>query len=388
MFSAAIALGVAIGEFGVLQAIQDRVDYADAWLAAADDADRQVAVVQVSEADYRGPFGGRSPLDAATLDTLIHAVLALNPAVVGVDIDTSPASFASLRTMPAGRVVWARDVDLRQSGQHLLPVLGFPGVEHEGVTGPPAGIALLEPDGDGIVRTYQRWRDTTFGARSSFACALVVACEAHDACGAVADDRAAKACATDTRDREARVIEYRYARGDDDSVLRLTAGDILGLAASPPGQRQTLASDLAGKVVIVGAAYRASGDTMHPTPLGPRDGVDLHAQIVATELRGGGARQTRMGATGILIAFQTYGVLLVARLRPWRRRLLIGSAIVLVVAMVASVVNDGGLVRVPFFAAVLLCVVALQLAAYVIERSQALLLQLFDGWRRRPQREE
>jgi hypothetical protein len=88
-----------------------------------------------------------------------------------------------------------------------------------------------------------------------------------------------------------------------------------------------------------------------------------------------------MLATGVLVAFQTYLILIVARLRPWRRRLLVGGATVLALAAMASLLNERHLSRLPFFAAVLLCVVALQLAIIFIERSQEMFVDLWAARR-------
>ncbi len=104
-----------------------------------------VAIVRITESDYRTLFDGRSPLDARRLRTLIERVAQGGPSVIAVDIDTSDPSMRSLAGLPCGRctIVWARDARTERDGR-LVPqgVLGD--------TSPPRGavdglVVLLNP---------------------------------------------------------------------------------------------------------------------------------------------------------------------------------------------------------------------------------------------------
>ena len=368
---AAVGLGILIGAFGGLQVVEDRVRLAAALVSrTADPADRRIVIVRITEADYQQMFEGRSPLDPRTLRDVIEAIAAYRPAALGVDVDTSPAQYKVLREIAAPAIVWARNVDLSQSAEDVMPILGYPGVEHEGAAPPRSGVSLLEVDDDGIIRSYQRMVETRHGRRPTFTCALIAQCSAAAPCKDLVHSHVAEACRQTSGDDEPYMIDYRLASEADPSVLRVTAADVVASRALPSADQAVWQERLADKIVILGGAYRASGDTRHATPLGDRDGVDLLAQIVATELRGGGDPPTRMVATGILIGFETYVLVLLARVRPWSRRLIAGAAAIVIFAAAASVMNVGSLWRTPFFGAVLACVAALQIGFLILERNQ------------------
>jgi CHASE2 domain-containing sensor protein len=69
----------------------------DTWLRLRKPINPQfVCVVTINDDDYLRIFGGKSPLDPKTVMTLVSAVADGNPAVIGVDIDTSDAQWQTI----------------------------------------------------------------------------------------------------------------------------------------------------------------------------------------------------------------------------------------------------------------------------------------------------
>jgi hypothetical protein len=126
------------------------------------------------------------------------------------------------------------------------------------------GLVSFTPDIKGTIRRYERALPTDSGSMPSLACALAHAFGPR--CGPV--------------DAQARTIGFR--RG----LLVLTAADALRLAARPAF---AASGPLRGRIVLVGGTYRAARDQYH-TPLGMMPGLHILAQVVETELDGGGRR--------------------------------------------------------------------------------------------------
>jgi len=77
-----------------------------------------------------------------------------------------------------------------------------------------------------------------------------------------------------------RLIDFRTT----DARVSLSASELLRIAQSPAYRER---GPLRDKVVLIGGNYRAARD-QHITPLGMMAGVDIWAQVIETELEGGG----------------------------------------------------------------------------------------------------
>jgi CHASE2 domain-containing sensor protein len=136
---------------------------------------------------------------------------------------------------------------------------------------------------------------------------------------------------------------------------------------------------LRGKIVLLGGSYPESGDLDHPTPLDDHSGIELVAQVLATELRGGGANPGSTAATSLLITFETYLILLVLAAPSWRRRLAGAALVVIGLAVVCSLFNERDLSRTGHFTLVLLLVLVLQAGVRYVEHSQEMLVEWWRG---------
>lgn len=381
----AIAVGWAIGGTGLVDAIEQRIDWGTAWMSPHDRAAERIVLVPITAEDYEDPslFGSKRPLDPVVLQRLIETVGAHRPAVIGVDLDTSPEVFARLRTLdPELPLVWARAAWSRpapwgdtgngesrsDSPVELLPVLGYRKVEIEANLGIPAGVALVLHDADGIVRSYIRRFDTDFDDQPSFACAIIDRCARNASCAADLPGEA-RACGRASAGR-AWQIDYREASRRAWRKADIRAGRVLDGAVAGEVFRD--------RIVLIGATYVESGDVDHPTPIGKVAGIEVVAQVLATELRGGGHNPGGAIATGILVAFETYLILAVLSASSLRRR--VAGALVVVggIAALLSLVNEYDLSRTGHFVLVLLAMLALQVGVRYVERSQEIFV---DWWR-------
>lgn len=332
-----------------------------------------VAIVEITDSDYETIFGAKSPLDPAQVRRLLAAVAAERPSVIGVDLDTSDPSFAGFEIPPEWpTVVWGR-VALAPGGAKLQPqaVLG-------GRSPTCSGIVAMQLDRDGVARHYRRAfpaeafcgsqpcrrpedANAPAGQRlcESDACPLPsfawAVLQAHSVAGreytpekfealrasAVETDELAVSFAAERRPPPGGRDDCAPAANAEDFQLsrrtRLTAGEIIGSAEDP----QTPADfrPLEGKIVLVGGAYGSYSRDEHRTPLGMMAGVELLAQVLETELEGGGLPPPNWFILGALFVFDNLLLVLIFKRFKQRpvRTLALSVAAIFAVAYVCSV---------------------------------------------------
>src|SRR5262249_46239416 len=71
---------------------------------------RFCSIIRIGSVEYEQFFRAKSPIPFDRLNTAIMRVLALRPAVLGIDLDTSGKDFSAMK-IPGAKtpVVWARD---------------------------------------------------------------------------------------------------------------------------------------------------------------------------------------------------------------------------------------------------------------------------------------
>ncbi len=239
---------------------------------------QHVVIVGINDAEFEDQFRGMSPLDTDELAKLLTAVAAGHPAVIGVDLDTSLSRWREHykkleQSLPAGHppIIWARDALIENGEFHPQKVLGEP-LEFEGT-----GIALLPRSPDRVVREFQR-RFPIGGGKSadSFHWAIV-----------------RKYCEGKSLPKETHCVEEKPGAEStvEINVMRRRPGleavpaEVIKKASAGEGWANGL---LAGKIVLVGGAFRASRD-MHATPIGEMYGIELLGHVIETELYNGGA---------------------------------------------------------------------------------------------------
>lgn len=246
--------------------------------------DSDVMIVRINQEDYKIHFDGKSPLDPVKLQDIINKIGRGKPKVIGVDINTSAPGFQNLRLEPGiAPVVWAREATYSDRDKKFF--LG--GVLGGTNPAPSSGLMTLRLDSDQVVRRYRRFYETDKGAFPSLAQALV---KAYRPAMALAESQ------------DEMLIQFV---GDPKHSYRfdLPVSKILGVADDLHWPDNGILKD---KIVLLGGDY--AGEDEHSTPLGRMKGVEVLAQIVETELRGGGVRAP--GAALIILLGAIDGFLL------------------------------------------------------------------------------
>lgn len=282
----------------------------------------RVVVVRIDDADHDTLFGGVTPLDPAKVLRVVDAIARARPAVIGVDLESAAPAYASVpNTVRGVPVVWARDARCVLKNGKLAATCAPPALKPGGVRGrtgrvAQSGMALLAPDADGTLRRYRHAVNTADGWQPTFAKALLRA--------------AGKDSVPPARER---LITYRPL-----PVQPLTASWVLANERSPDYLGE--AGVLRGKLVLLGAAHSATRD-WHNTPLGLMAGVDVWAQVVESELAGGGTESPHPLRVGVLQFAAAVGLVLLFHLLPLKRAVWAGIAAVPVGSALCSVAAFG-----------------------------------------------
>jgi CHASE2 domain-containing sensor protein len=324
------------------------------WLVNTDvqlfGAPRQndVAIVEIDRIDYAARFNRRSPLDAAKLREIIGSLAAAGPRLLVVDIDTSAGQFEGFADMahsvtPAGGggpvpVVWARDAQLSHQDRRryfLANLLGLPRTRDTA----RYGAAVLHLDGDRIVRRYTRMVDSDEGQTPTLAFAAVQTLRNKSMNGTDTTPWLVRWSATTRTEGTAR----------QRSSVRVAVKLIADPRTNP----------LRDKVVILGGAYDTADE--HLTPVGWLSGAEIVAQIIETELGGGGRAPANQFRTFVIALASTFIVYWFIR-RPWKHAFWISLAAVLVMSIAGSIVATSTLTLTltPRFMLVLLAVIGHQ----------------------------
>lgn len=302
-----------------------------------------VVVVRITTEDYLSIFKGRSPLDPAKLEQLIRAIASGKPKIIGMDIDTTSRLFREMNVDKGPPdIIWGREV--RELPEDVgmrpepLPVLG--GKDPE-ITEHYSGLALLVEDAeDRVTRRYRRIIETTEGPLPSFIWAIVsrLQTERTNELKPTSDD-----------------IFIRYA-GDSKAshLFTMDASTVLALTKDRPLPEDNPFRD---KIVLVGGEYL--GQDQHQTPLGLMSGVKVLAQVIETELEGGGDRAPNRLSIILLEIFEGILVVLLFHLMQtygFARTLALSVLTVLALSLLCSVVAFGTPLRFSYFIPILLCI--------------------------------
>jgi CHASE2 domain-containing sensor protein len=302
-------------------------------------SDSDVAIVRITTEDYKSIFHGRSPLEPKSLQKIIDAIARGKPKIIGVDIDTSAPEFDTIEPSPEWpTVVWARSAVFSNTQRKylLFDVLG----KHL----PPlhSGLIVFKLDPDETIRRYTRLCDTDEGRLHSFP-------------WAVAKELPNYKSAKLKESNEELLIKFR---GTSRSNHRwgLSASQILRLSE---GQGWQNGSPIKDKVVLLGGEYYAQDE--HKTPLGWISGVEVLAQIIETELEGGGSRPP----SNLLMIFLTFvdAIVLLVLFRKCRLRsaLLFSLVVIPFLAFVSSYVAFRSLGNWAYFVSILVIALIYQL---------------------------
>lgn len=256
-----------------------------------------VRVVTITEDDYRTIFHGKSPVDPKTIISLIGAIADGNPAVIGVDIDTSDAEWRNVigDVLPLSRgqipIVWEQEAIEQEEQLIRVPVLGGAEVTPK----PLSGVSGLFQDWDGVVRRSRRYFSTIEEGKrgqkeivDSFPWAIVKAfCQTFPQTSRLPSElrnAIQEEIRGDRKPEHERLVNFSGNRYD----FPIYSASFVLTAHQAEWWREK--SPFRGKVVLLGGSYHAGRD-VYVTPSGTTNGVQLMAQVVESELQGRGIAQ-------------------------------------------------------------------------------------------------
>jgi len=236
-------------------------------------------LVTINELEFNRYLG--EWLQPEKLTEVLRAILAYEPKVLVVDIDTSAPRFRKLE-VPASksRIVWARvsRQELTSTGGAKRSYIWKAGEVLGNRPSPPeyVGSPLFPQDPDGTVRSFQRVVSIDANAESLHCAILRAYCDAQmkQACAVVQPGRGSEPGGRDAADAEAARVRPFQA---DWEFPAIPLSDLMpqgGSAKPHPGEL--------GDVVLLGATF----SDIHPTSFGPKLGIELLASAVETELAG------------------------------------------------------------------------------------------------------
>jgi CHASE2 domain-containing sensor protein len=261
---------------------------------AAADAGRpanHTFIFDIDDESYARSFNRTSPLDQARLADLIRAAFRADARVVAVDVETSVAEvLAKLEPAVAGRIVWARVPDIAEGTTCVKLPKAAPLRDDE-------GIALMPMDGDGTVRRYRPL--------------FQVANEDANASEASCSDRlvpsfpraAVRAARIDGIADAAEPLLLNWS-GDRLSIPRIPAHQVL---ADWQEDWWSEVQPVAGRVVLIGGTFKEARDVRR-TPAGQMTGVEIMAQMIEADMRGGALAE--FGAVGAVVLDVIVGIAL------------------------------------------------------------------------------
>jgi CHASE2 domain-containing sensor protein/class 3 adenylate cyclase len=324
VFLVLLVLAWIFGHTGVVHQVDRMASDAELRLNSPP-SETPVAIVNIDDEDYRSLFASTSPLDPRTLQNLISAIAKGEPAVIGVDIDTSSSRFANEFTSENWdpRMVWERElkeVPEQVTGHdalETLPILG--GHKDVDPAKNSAGLPLLIDDAeDKVTRRYRRLIPTKDGVLPSFAWAVSKA---------YLQDKPADLTKLPESSDE---LLIRYSGNREGSHrLRLSASKVEELSQNWPA-----ASPIRGKIVLLGGSYLSQDK--HDTPIGELNGVEVLANVIETELSGGGYRVPSRAVLFLLELFEAFLLILIFHTLSLRSALAISVLLIPIVACLCS----------------------------------------------------
>jgi CHASE2 domain-containing sensor protein len=314
------------GQVGILHKLETIASDTEMLLNRGPNESR-VAFVTITDEDYKSVFGGISPLQPEKLEALITAVAKGDPAVICVDVDTSSKIFRErFKVHSRGpRIVWEREVRNIPEDADLS---NYDKIEPEDVLGGrvdldpsrnSTGLPLLIEDAeDKVTRRYRRVIKTSIGELPSLPWAVVKLYFENR------PDELAKLPETS----EELLIHFAPDR-QQSRRINLSSSKVQQLASQWPE-----ASPIRNKIVVLGGSYL--DQDRHDTPIGRLTGAEVLANVIETELNGGGYRPPGEVILFALELFEALVLILLFHIRPFLKALLTSLLLSPVLAFVCS----------------------------------------------------
>ncbi len=301
-----------------------------------------VVIVNINQQDFAGFFEGQSrPLNPPRLHELITAVSKGKPCVIGVDIDTSFPQFKetdfTVRS-DGPDIVWVRETKHLPSNIDELAVPSDVLGGRSDVEG-RSGLALLIQDPAGVVRRYKRLIETTSGPLPSFAWAVF---QQSRKCSGIAFPELPENVSS-------KPLLIRYSRPEGVGRNKFAASHIVQSALDPKWPENEL---IKGKIVLIGGTYL--DEDRYSTPLGEMSGVEINANVIETELRGGGIEPPGFLPVALLSLFDGLLVIGLFHIFQWRHAMLYSVPLIVVLSLLCSLLTYKSFAQSPMFALVMI----------------------------------
>ena len=300
-----------------------------------------VVIVNINQQDFAELFKGQSrPLNPAQLQELITAVSKGKPCVIGVDIDTSFPQFkesAFVIRSDWSNIVWSRETEEvpRSIDEKPVPLDILGGrTDFKG----NSGLALLIQDPSGVTRRYNRLIETSTGPLPSFAWAVFQ--ESRKCSGIVFRELPKKV--------EGKPLLIKYSRPEGVGRNIFAASHIVASARDRNWADNKLIKD---RIVLIGGSYLA--EDRHATPLGELSGVEINANVIETELRGGGIEPPGFLSIALLSLFDSLFVIALFHIFSWRMAFWSSLPVIIVLSLLCSLLAYQSLAQWPVFALVM-----------------------------------
>lgn len=340
----AIPITLIVGSVGLFRTLETPV--LDLLMRVRSGQQRQVVTVRITDNDYRNYFHGKSPLDPEKLRKVIGAIAKGRPAIIGVDIDTSGPEFREFKPDPDWpSIVWARGAlySHRNERFQLLDVLGNQYPE------PSSGFVAFELDPDDTIRRYVRVRPANDGKADflapSFPWAIV--------------RQLPNKRGTLQETQEELLIKFhgepKHTTGfnfDMETVLDASEGE--GWRINGP---------LTDQIVLLGGDYGVQDE--HKTPVGWMLGVEVMAQIIGTELAGGGGKAPSTFLRVSLAVFSSLLLVLILSSFKSHKKIILCILLIPLLAGISSYVAFRSLSQFPTFASILVIVLGYMIVQQV-----------------------
>lgn len=282
-----------------------------------------VVIVDITQQDFEQIFAGQTrPLNPDALRRVIAAIAEGQPCVVGVDIDTSFSQFKKFKISEnMSNVVWARETaEIPESIDEKavpLDVLGGQNPEYN----KKSGIPFLIDDAKKVPRFYTRLIKTTDGNLPSFAWAVFKEGKNRN-CGGLNFP--------DLEETDDQFI-ISYSRGNKGAGrTKISASNILKFSENTDWRENNL---IKNKIVLLGGTYL--NEDKSTTPLGEMSGVEITANVIESDLRGG-VKPPNFFSMALLQIFDGGLVIALFQIFSWRKAFLFSLPFILLLSLACS----------------------------------------------------
>jgi CHASE2 domain-containing sensor protein len=349
----AIPLTLILGSIGLFRTLETPV--LDFLTRARAGQHRNVIIVRIDDHNYKNKFSGKSPLDPKMLEDVLCAIAKGGPSVIGVDIDTSGPEFREfkpdpkcLEFKPWPPVVWARNAvySNRHERYQVFDVLGNQDPP------PLSGFVTLKLDPDETIRRYVRVTKADDGKAEFLAASFpwAIVRQLPNKSGALLENN------------EELLIKFQ-GEPKDTTGFNFDAETVLKVA---DGEGWRINGPLKGHIVLLGGDYTAQDE--HKTPVGCMLGVEVMAQIIETEMAGGGITSPSAFLRVALAVFSTLLLVLILSYSKSYKRIVVCVLLIPLLAGLSSYAAFRSLSQFPTFALVLVIILGYILFQQIKEK--------------------